>query len=176
MRGRFGPGPFTAATAMGCLCADIVLTTAPLFPYPDYTIGESVVIPIAFHSALALLASAFILPETVNAQFVKRLNAVMNPLAKGIKRQNKLLHTSPLSEDFDPQPFSDEIMQAESALTPLSASARLIKRDISYGRLSGMSFVGVFLFYIFNVTTGNDLRDLQLYGQKLAVVHSDISN
>ncbi|KIJ33026.1 hypothetical protein M422DRAFT_265055 [Sphaerobolus stellatus SS14] len=150
LRAKIGPGPFMPATVFSCLCIDISLTIAQLYPYPNYAIGETVVLPIAVHSGLALLVSATILPETVNAQFVKRLNAVMRPLAKGINGQKGVLEVSPLSDDFNPEPFAELVSRAELALTPLSASARLIKREISYGRLNG-----------------NDLREIQMFGRKL---------
>lgn len=111
---------------------------APLYPYPNYSIGKTVVIPIAVHVGISLFASALIFPESVNAQFVKRLKAVLAPLASGINTQSDLLHTSPLTKDFDPTPFITKISNSEAGLTPLAASARLVKRDVSWGRLSGM--------------------------------------
>ena len=117
---------------------DICLTVAPLYPYPNYTIGKTVVIPIAFHVAISLITSVLIFPESVNAQFVKRLTTVLAPLASAIKTQKELLCTSPLGKDFDPEPFIAKISDSEAGLTPLAAAARLVKRDFSWGRLSGM--------------------------------------
>jgi Putative ER transporter, 6TM, N-terminal len=143
MRARLGPGPFAPATAFSCICVDICLTVAPLYPYPNYSIGKTVVLPIAFHAGVSLAASVLIFPESVNAQFVKRLKAVLEPIASGIKAQNELLATSPLTKSFDPEPFTAKISVAESRLTPLAASARLVKRDISWGRLGGRWIRGI---------------------------------
>jgi hypothetical protein len=137
VRAWVGPGPFVPATVFACICVDISLTVAPLFPYPYYIIGRTIAVPIAIHAGLSLIASVFIFPETVNAQFVKRLKAVLAPLAAGIKQQPELLHTSPLSDEFNPSPFDAEIAKSEAAFAPLAASARLVKRDISWGRFSG---------------------------------------
>lgn len=126
------------ATAFSCITLDICLTVAPFYPYPDYSIGKIVVLPIAFHSAVSLVASVLVFPESVNAQFVERLKAVLKPLSSGIKTQNELLRMSPLSESFNPGTFTTKISEAESGLTRLAASARLVKRDISWGRFNGM--------------------------------------
>jgi len=127
-----------------------------------------VVVPIAFHSAVAIITSAFILPETVNAQFVKRLKLVMGPLTQAIKGQKDILNTSPLSDAFHPDTFALLITQAEAALTPLAASARLLKRDLSWGRLNGMSKRIILYLYI-DVIPANDLRELQMFARKLTV-------
>jgi Putative ER transporter, 6TM, N-terminal len=116
---------------------DICLTVAPLYPYPNYSIGKTVFIPIAFHVGVSLVTSVLVFPESVNAQFVKRLTAVLAPLASAIKTQNELLRTSPLVKEFNPEPFITNISLSEAGLTPLAASARLVKRDFSWGRFSG---------------------------------------
>ncbi|KAF8510808.1 hypothetical protein BU17DRAFT_55138 [Hysterangium stoloniferum] len=158
-RARLGPGPFVPATSFACLCVDISLTTAPLYPYNNYAIGEAVVRPIVFHAALSLLASVLIFPETVNAQFVKRLKSVMVHLSGAMEKQNGLLRTSPLAEDFNSGTVSALISDAEGALAPLEASARLIKRDLQYGRFNG-----------------NDLRELQMFARKLTMRAAGIAH
>ncbi|KAF8585510.1 hypothetical protein K439DRAFT_1409815 [Ramaria rubella] len=151
-RARIGPGPFTPATAFACLCADISLTVAPLYPYPYYNAGRTVVITLSFHVAISLATSLLVFPESVNAQFVKRLRAVLAPLACGIKQQHALLHALPLTGNFDHSAFTKEVSRADAALGPLAASSRLIKRDVSWGLLSG-----------------SDLRGLQFFGRKLTL-------
>lgn len=102
--------------------------------------GKYVVIPIAFHSAIALVCSAFVFPETVNAQFIKRFRSVFLPLCKAMRTQQKIFEVSPLSDDFDPTPFFTQVTAAEGALAPLAATSRLMKRDISWGRFGSKDF------------------------------------
>lgn len=73
-------------------------------PY-SLQIFRSVIIPIATHSAISMVCSALIFPESVNAQYTKRLIAVFDPLAKALRTQPDLLKLSPLDAKFDPKPF-----------------------------------------------------------------------
>ncbi|KAF8310786.1 hypothetical protein DL93DRAFT_2084164 [Clavulina sp. PMI_390] len=137
LRARLGPGPYVFATVFGCICIDICFTTAALFPYSYYQIGQTVVIPLAAHSAISLLCSALIFPETVNAQFTKRLVNVLTPLSKALKTQPELLKLDPFDKEFDAKAFQNLVNQAEAGLIPLRASSDLLKQDFSYGRFSG---------------------------------------
>ncbi|KZS91708.1 hypothetical protein SISNIDRAFT_442962 [Sistotremastrum niveocremeum HHB9708] len=137
LKSRLGPGPFIFATVFACISLDICLTVAPLFPYPYYKIGETIVIPLSLHSATALICGALVFPQSLNAAFVKRLKAALLPMADALETQIPLLSKSPFSHDFDPGVFSEKVMNAEKGFTPMAASARLIKRDISWGRFGG---------------------------------------
>ncbi|KZT35081.1 hypothetical protein SISSUDRAFT_1064765 [Sistotremastrum suecicum HHB10207 ss-3] len=137
LKSRLGPGPFIFATVFACISLDICLTVAPLFPYPYYKIGETIVIPLSLHSATALICGALVVPQSLNAAFVKRLKAALLPMADALETQIPLLSKSPFSPDFDPGVFSEKVMNAEKGFTPMAASARLIKRDVSWGRFGG---------------------------------------
>ncbi|KAG0699492.1 hypothetical protein DFH29DRAFT_983489 [Suillus ampliporus] len=128
IKARQGPGPFLFACIFGCLCLDISLTTAALFPYAYYKIGQSIVLPVAFHSAIAL--------TSVSALFTTCLQGAIAPLATAIS-----LHRSHLLEDVTSSVFShtqitDAVNKAEGALPMLAAAARLLKIDIVYARFA----------------------------------------
>ncbi|KAL5495894.1 hypothetical protein ACEPAI_1358 [Sanghuangporus weigelae] len=139
-RARVGPGPYIIAIVLSCILTDISLTTAHLFPYPYYGIGESVIKPIAIHSAITIVCAAFVFPESVNAQFIKRFQVVFSALAKAVRTQPEIFQKSALSDEFDPTPFLKQVEAAESALAPLAATSRLMKRDISWGRFGSKDF------------------------------------
>lgn len=103
-------------------------------------IGESVLKPLAFHAAVAIVCAILVFPETINAQFIKRFQGVFKPLAKAMRSQEVLLEASPLSDDFDPGAFNKHIAAAEAALAPLAATSRLMKKDISWGRFGSKDF------------------------------------
>ena len=90
----------------------------------DFQIGEAVVIPVAYHSAIALACSILVFPETINAQFIKRFHGVFVPLAIAMRGQSDLLGTSPTSEGFNPESFDELVSAAESALAPVAATRR----------------------------------------------------
>ncbi|KAF8311865.1 hypothetical protein DL93DRAFT_2115513 [Clavulina sp. PMI_390] len=134
LRARFGPGPYAV---FGCICTGICFTTSALFPYSNYRIGQIVVIPLAVHVGISLFCAAAIFPESVNAQFIKRMVNVLKPLSKALKTQPELLKLDPFTKEFNPKTFQDLVSQAEASLIPLLASSELLKQDFSYGRFSG---------------------------------------
>ncbi|KAG2130867.1 hypothetical protein DEU56DRAFT_981991 [Suillus clintonianus] len=136
IKARQGPGPFLFAAVFGCICVDISFTTAALFPYPYYTIGQMIVLPLVFHSAIALTTSILVFPQSVSALFTTCLQGAIAPLAKVIS-----LHRSHLLEDVTSSAFSyTEITaaanKAEDAMPMLAAVARLLKIDIVYARFA----------------------------------------
>lgn len=102
--------------------------------------GESVVVPIAFHTAISLFCALFIFPESVHGQFRSRFSAVFVPLAKALRGQPSLLNTAPSSSDFNPDAYNKLVFAAESALGPLASTNRLMKKDISWGRFGADDF------------------------------------
>lgn len=101
------------------------------------------VVPVAFHSALAIISSALIFPTSVAAQYTAGLRAVICPLNAGFRQHLSLLETPTASQDFSPKAVRASASKAESALAPLAASARLLGRDISWGRFSGKDLDGM---------------------------------
>lgn len=147
---RFGPGPFLFASVLSCILLNICLTYAPLYPFPFYTLGQSVVVPLAVKAAINILLSIVFFPKSVNSQFVQRLVAVLNPIADACADQLKLLQTSPLDtpssadkdgeaskKGFNFELISNKLSAAEGGLMPLSMSSRLLTREISFGLANG---------------------------------------
>ncbi|SOV05536.1 uncharacterized protein UDID_07553 [Ustilago sp. UG-2017a] len=150
---RFGPGPFLFASVLSCILLNICLTYAPLYPFPFYTLGQSVVVPLAVKAAINTLISIVFFPKSVNSQFVERLVAVLNPIADACGDQVNLLHTSPLDTPSDSQDarkpgaankegfnfefIANKLSAAEGGLMPLAMSSRLLTREISFGLANG---------------------------------------
>ena len=149
---RFGPSPFLFASVLSCILMNICLTYAPLYPFPFYTLGQSVVVPLALKAAITILLSIVFFPKSVNSQFVERLVAVLNPIADACGDQIKLLQTSPLDtpsskshtddctegkEGFDFDFVRNKLSAAEGGLVPMAMSSRLLTREISFGLVSG---------------------------------------
>ncbi|KAI0271253.1 hypothetical protein BC834DRAFT_432593 [Gloeopeniophorella convolvens] len=143
VKAKQGPGPFLFATVLGCICLDIGLTSSALFPYAYYKPGEQVVKPLAFHAAIAIASSVLIFPTSVAAQYSARLRGVVGPISAGFRQHLALLEISTSSSDFSPKAVRASASKAEGALAPLAASARLLKRDVSFGRFSGRDLDGL---------------------------------
>ncbi|KAG2357359.1 hypothetical protein BDR07DRAFT_1420585 [Suillus spraguei] len=136
IKARLGPGPFLVASVFGCMCIDISFTTAVLFPYPYYKIGQMIIFPLAFHSAISLITSIFVFPQSVSSLFTTCLQGAIAPLATVIS-----LHKSHLLEDVTSSAFShtqitDAVNKAENTLPTLAVAARLLKVDIVYARFA----------------------------------------
>jgi Putative ER transporter, 6TM, N-terminal len=115
------------------------------WPAPDGLVqpGQNVVVPVVFHSAVAIASSAFIFPTSVAAQYTASLRAVIGPLSSGFRQHLALLEISPSSPDFSPKAVRASASTAENALAPLAASVRLLRCDISWGRFSGKDLDGM---------------------------------
>lgn len=97
-------------------------------------------IPVIFHSIIAVFCSAFIFPDTVHSQFRRRFRAVCVPLSRALRSQPALLRTPPNAPEFNAEEYNMLIGKAELALGPLAATARLMEKDLSWGRFGAQDF------------------------------------
>ncbi|KDQ52942.1 hypothetical protein JAAARDRAFT_39659 [Jaapia argillacea MUCL 33604] len=141
VKARQGPGPFIFGTILGCICLDLSFTTANFFPYPYYAIGQAIVVPIAFHSAISLVVSLLVFPSTVSAQYRERLSGVLSPLVTVISEHRKLLQTCTTDPEFSASAITAAVGKSEAGLIPLAASGRLMKRDVVWCRFSPTDLV-----------------------------------
>ena len=98
---------------------------------------------MALHSALAIASSVFIFPTSVAAQYTTGLRAVISPLSANFRQHLSLLDMPTTSQDFSPKAVRASASKAEGALAPLAISARLLRRDASWGRFSGKDLDGM---------------------------------
>ena len=104
--------------------------------FTSLQIGQAIVLPVAFHSAIALILSILLFPQSVSALFTTCLQGVVASLSTAIS-----LHKSRLLEDVTSSAFShtgivNAVDKAEGALPTLAAAARLLKIDIVYARFA----------------------------------------
>ncbi|KII83920.1 hypothetical protein PLICRDRAFT_179954 [Plicaturopsis crispa FD-325 SS-3] len=143
VKARQGPGPYTFACIFGCIAVDISLTTGVFFPYPYYKLGQVIIVPLAMHSAVAIICSVLVFPSTVSAQFTTRCQAVLTPLVTSLGHHRKILKTDTQDEAFNPAAILASVNASESALVPLAASARLLRTDIIYSRFAPTDFAHI---------------------------------
>ncbi|KAI8969682.1 hypothetical protein BD414DRAFT_256336 [Trametes punicea] len=138
IKARMGPGPYLFPTIFACICIDITMTTAVLFPYPYYLIGQAIALPLAFHCGLSILFSALIFPSTITAQYTRTLFNVFAPLNDFLAQHRRVLTLDPSSDEFKTTVKSIVGAQgkSEGGLGQAAANARLLKQDIVYGRFS----------------------------------------
>ncbi|MCO5565580.1 hypothetical protein L7F22_019254 [Adiantum nelumboides] len=134
---KFGPSPFIFATILGCICLDITLVYAPLFPYPNYTLGQTVLVPLAIKSGIVILVSLVFFPKSVNSAFVEKLLNVLRPLESSSEQLRQEMKKSPLDQDFTFDLLKDKVLAAEAGVLPLQGQSRLLLRELSFSLASG---------------------------------------
>ncbi|KAK7062685.1 hypothetical protein VNI00_000173 [Paramarasmius palmivorus] len=145
IRARKGPGPYLFACILSCICLTISLTTSALVPFPYYQIGQAILIPLGFHSVIAVLAAMLLFPQTVSAQFTARLQDVFGPLVKSIDLHRELLKMPSTSPDFvkTSESLSEVVKGAEAALTPVAIAGRLLQSDLIYNRFQPTDYKSI---------------------------------
>lgn len=138
IKARKGPGPFLIPSVFGAITIDISFITAVLIPYPYYTIGQVIVLPLVFHCAFCILASATIFPSTITAQYAAALARTLEPLESALREHRAALQMSSGIPDFAATvgKIAGLVSKAEGGLGPAAASHRLIKNDIIFGRFA----------------------------------------
>lgn len=131
---------------------------APLYPYPFYLLGRSILIPLAIKAGIAILVSCVFFPKSVNASFVGRLQAVLLPLKEASTKLVDVMQESPLDDDFQFDMLRDHVTKSESGVVPLQGTSRLLSREIS-----------------FSLATGEDLKGLVTYTRALLAPADGIS-
>ncbi|TFK87224.1 hypothetical protein K466DRAFT_491227 [Polyporus arcularius HHB13444] len=136
IKARQGPGPYLFASIFACICIDISMTSAVLYPYPFYLIGQVIVIPLAFHCAICIVISAIVFPVTITAQYTHNLYAVLDPLNGFLDEHRRVLSLNPCTETFQTlvTAITGALEKSEGGLGQAAATARLLKQDIVYGR------------------------------------------
>jgi len=115
---------------------------AALFPFPFYLVGRSIILPLAMHSALSLVASIVLFPCTISALFTTRLTEVISPLLTTLELHERLLEARLGSAAFSETlgTMRVETKQCEANLVPLSAASRLLSSDLIYSRFAPTDF------------------------------------
>lgn len=138
IKAKLGAKPFLIATILACICLDVCLCTASLYPYPLYDIGRLVVVPIAFHSALAIFFAATVWPSTVTTQYTTSLRAILDPISTFLSEHRRMLQMEPSASNL---PASVELLRSlvnksETGCAAASAWFPLLQRDILWGRFA----------------------------------------
>ncbi|CAO1636348.1 unnamed protein product [Parajaminaea phylloscopi] len=167
---RFGPSPFLFSSIIACLALDILLTSAPLFPYPNYLLGKTILFPMAVKTGVTIIVSILCFPKSVNSLFVDRVVLVLDPLSEALRFQMEQFKSSPLSSDFDFLKVRNTVGQAERAVPLVAAATRLLGREISFGLASGEDLRTIEGLVRALVAPANG------WSQYLAVISSDLQN
>ena len=160
IKARKGPGPYLIPSVFGAVTIDIAFITAVLIPYPYYTIGKVIVLPLVLHCGLCILASATIFPSTITAQYAAALSHSLEPLETALREHRTALNMSATVPEFAAtvEKITGLVSKAEGGLGPAAASHRLIKNDIVFGRFAP-----------------SDVGSMQEFGRRLVIRANGLS-
>jgi len=100
-------------------------------------------LPVALHSALAILFSATIFPSTVSSFYITKCHGVLLPLRSTLQEHKRLLQESTESPAFTHTKANDLTAASEAGLAPVTSAIYLLKRDIVWCRFSPSDFAGL---------------------------------
>ncbi|KAF7972398.1 hypothetical protein HWV62_18046 [Athelia sp. TMB] len=130
----------TLLSVYGTIALDIFCSYGPLFPFPEYTILNSLVTSIGVYIGIATLLTVCVFPETMNHSCMQSTIGQMAQLKALIALQETVLDSQP--EDLGPgKPLMLKIIGMRSALLAgqkaLMGKSGFINLEFSYGRWNG---------------------------------------
>ncbi|KAH9905564.1 uncharacterized protein B0H18DRAFT_1132072, partial [Fomitopsis serialis] len=138
IKAKKGSGPYLIPSVFGAVVIDISFITDVLFPYPYYTVGRVIVLPLVLHCGLCILASATIFPSTITTQYASALARSLEPLEAALREHRAVLRRPPFGSDFSStvQKINGLVTKSEGGLGPAAAALRLVKNDVIWGRFA----------------------------------------
>ncbi|KAF8179112.1 hypothetical protein BJ912DRAFT_1128563, partial [Pholiota molesta] len=129
----------TLLSLFGTIVLDVICTTGPLLPTPNYTLAKLFVLPATFYLAVAIASLILVFPESLSHVWLTSLGErFWTPMLDLLRLQSEALRLAP----------SDHATWAEisargsalrenltSALNDVTSQLKLINLDTSIGRL-----------------------------------------
>ncbi|KAJ7247491.1 hypothetical protein C8J57DRAFT_1359112 [Mycena rebaudengoi] len=123
----------------GTIVLDVICTTGPLLPTPNYTLAKLFLLPTCYYLAIAITSLIFIFPESLNHVWLTTLDgAFFGPLTSILTAQSAALKTRP----SDHAAWAQGVAKSNAAraglsgaLAALGAQIGLIDLEVSVGRL-----------------------------------------
>lgn len=105
-----------------------------------YQIGQLILVPLAFHSAVSLTLSLILFPFSQSTVFTTRLQDVLSSLASMTKQHHHCLQQDVTASNFSTTSIVATVSKAEGALAMLTSAASLQKFDIIYSRFASTDY------------------------------------
>jgi Putative ER transporter, 6TM, N-terminal len=93
-------------------------------------------LPLTFHTAIALILSLGLFPTSESAVFTERLQSALSFIVSATKELHKRLEQDVTTFGFSATPIAAAVSKAESALALLASAARLQRMDVVYCRFA----------------------------------------
>ncbi|TIB35407.1 hypothetical protein E3P84_01376 [Wallemia ichthyophaga] len=139
LKSKLSPPRYGVACVFSTICLIVSLTQGHTAYSPNYKIGSYFALPLALQSAINILCSMFVLPVTVNHQFLLGLQAVLQPLQKFTHAETDLLGIPVTSEDWIERVRYLKTLNSQSvqAMIAVRSKDAHVFREYSFGLLRG---------------------------------------
>ncbi|GAA5952078.1 hypothetical protein JCM10213_005355 [Rhodosporidiobolus nylandii] len=151
-----GPQATFLLAIFGSIVMDVMCSYGPLFPFQQYTLATTFLIPTACFLAIAIASNVLIFPETLNSTWTTDLvDKFLSPVLQRSQLHSKLLSTPPppfhsiMEKSSSPSsdkpaspwsPFGAFIASTQEALSAalegLLGGIPMLELEVSYGKLS----------------------------------------
>ncbi|KAI0266395.1 hypothetical protein BC834DRAFT_969434 [Gloeopeniophorella convolvens] len=132
--------PLIFMSIFGTISIDIYCSIGPLFPFGQYTLLNSLLIPVAMYIAIALAVTIFIFPQTASYAYLGTVAGLISQMKVVLDAQEELLASSPGS--ITPEsPTARKLTSAKvsmfSIFQGLNSQGKFINAEFSWGRWNG---------------------------------------
>lgn len=124
----------------GSIAIDIFCTVGPLFPFTQYNILNSVLIPVSMYTAIAVVVTIFVFPRTAHYSFLGTISLLLGQMKVLLDAQEDLLTSAPGSID----PGSPKALQWRATRLSmftthqgLTQLGKFLNAEFSWGRWNG---------------------------------------
>jgi hypothetical protein len=132
--------PLIFLSTFGTIAIDIFCTIGPLFPFAEYNLLNSLLIPVSIYMAIAIVVTIFVFPQTANHAFLGIVTLLLGQMKVLLDAQEDLLTAVPGSIS----PESPKILQLKAIRASmftihqkLTQMGKFINAEFSWGRWNG---------------------------------------
>ncbi|KAI9441300.1 hypothetical protein H4582DRAFT_1367483 [Lactarius indigo] len=132
--------PLIFLSIFGTIAIDIFCTIGPLFPFAQYYLLNSLLIPVSIYMAIAIVVTIFVFPQTANHAFLGTVTLLLGQMKVLLDAQEDLLTAVPGSIPPESPKFLRLRAIRASMFTihrRLTQQGKFINAEFSWGRWNG---------------------------------------
>ncbi|KAI9512000.1 hypothetical protein F5148DRAFT_157072 [Russula earlei] len=127
-------------SVFGTIAIDIFCTIGPLFPFSQYNLLNSILIPVSIYAAIAIAVTIFVFPQTAHHAYLAAITLLLGQMKLLLDAQEDILSAVPGSLT----PESPKALQLRAIRRSMFAiyqgltlQAKFINAEFSWGRWNG---------------------------------------
>ncbi|KAI0002456.1 hypothetical protein BJV74DRAFT_815934 [Russula compacta] len=124
----------------GTIAMDVLCAIGPLFPFTQYNLLNSILIPVSMYMAIAIVVTIFVFPRTAHHAFLGTVTLLLSQMKLLLDAQEELLTSVPGSITPGSPKFEQLRATRISMFTihqGLTLQGRFINAEFSWGRWNG---------------------------------------